>query len=261
VERRISIIAVLIITLLSTSPVSAETILKVGATPLPHAEILAIIAPKLAEEGIILEIMEFTDYVRPNRALYDQDLDANFFQHTPYLLGFNEDAGTDLVPSVGVFVAPLGVYSQKIKSLNDLTARAQIAIPNDATNGSRALLLLEEAGVIKLNPAATSPTIFDITENRLNLKIHELEAPQLARSLPDVAAAIINVTWALEAGLHPVTDSIWLEGAESRFVNILAVRADNANDPAILKLAEALVSDEVREYINDYYSGSIVPVF
>ncbi|MCK9525486.1 MAG: MetQ/NlpA family ABC transporter substrate-binding protein, partial [Limnochordia bacterium] len=140
-------IAVLIITLLSTSPVSAETILKVGATPLPHAEILAIIAPKLAEEGIILEIMEFTDYVRPNRALYDQDLDANFFQHTPYLLGFNKDAGTDLVPSVGVFVAPLGVYSQKIKSLNDLTARAQIAIPNDATNGSRALLLLEEAGV------------------------------------------------------------------------------------------------------------------
>lgn len=261
-KKQFNLVAFLLIVLFATPLISAKTVLKIGATPLPHAEILEMIAPILAEDDIVLEIIEFTDYIRPNRALYEKELDANFFQHTPYLHGFNQDAGTDLVPSVGVFIAPLGIYSHKIKSLGDLPAKAEIAIPNDATNGGRALLLLQEAGWIKVDPNVKgNPTVFDIVENPLKLKIHELEAPQLTRSLDDVYAAVINVTFALEAGLHPATDSLLLEGAESPYVNILAVRADNANDPAILKLAEALASDLVRDFINEYYNGSIVPVF
>lgn len=256
------LVALLALTLFITPTVLGQTVLKVGATPMPHAEILEHISPILAQSGIKLEIIEFTDYIRPNRALYEKEIDANFFQHTPYLETFNQDAGTNLMPSIGVFIAPLGLYSYKVKSVTEIPERAEIAIPNDATNGGRALLLLQEAGLITINPNVKGiPTVFDITENKLRLKIHELEAPQLTRALPDVHAAIINVTYALEANLHPVTDSIWLEGSESQYVNILAIRQDNAQDPAILKLAEVLVSDVVRDFINDHFDGSIIAVF
>lgn len=241
-------IVVLLIVFLASPFIAAQTVLKVGATPMPHAEILEEIAPLLEAAGITLEIIEFTDYIRPNRSLQEKEIDANFFQHTPYLESFNQDAGADLVPSVGVFIAPLGLYSSKVDSIAELPEKGQIAIPNDATNGSRALLLLQSAGLITVDPKVQAPTVYDIIENPKGLRFIELEAPQLSRSLPDVQAAIINVTYALEAGLHPETDSILLEGAESEFVNILAVRPDNANDLAIVKLAEILLSDQVRSH-------------
>lgn len=256
------IISVLSLILLVSGVATANTILKVGATPVPHAEILEIAAPLLAKEGITLQIIEFTDYVRPNLALEEQELDANFFQHLPYLESFNQDAGTNLVSLVGVHIEPLGVYSQKIKALSELPQKAQIAIPGDATNGGRALLLLQEAGLIKLNPkAGITPSLLDITENKLQIKFHELEAAQLSRSLPDVQAAVINGNYALQANLSPTKDAIFLEGSESPYVNIIAVRATDVENPLLSKLAQALLSKEVREFITQKYGGAVVPVF
>ena len=256
------VISVLTLVLVISGVVAANPVLKIGATPLPHGEILEVVAPLLAQEGITLQIIEFTDYLRPNLALQEKELDANFFQHVPYLETFNKDAGTDLVSLVGVHIEPLGVFSQKISSLSELPKRAQIAIPNDATNGGRALLLLQEAGLIKLDPkAGIEPTVFDITENNLQIKFHELEAAQLSRSLPDVQAAVINGNYALQADLNPAEDAIFLEGSESPYVNVIAVRADDVDNPLFAKLVEALLSDEVREFILQQYGGAVVPVF
>jgi len=236
--------------------------LKVGATPVPHAEILQIIVPILDQQGISLEIVEFTDYVRPNLALDEGELDANFFQHVPYLDSFNQDAGTDLAVLVAVHVEPLGLFSEKHTSLNQLPQRATIAIPNDATNGGRALLLLQEAGLIELDPkAGIVPTPFDITENKLQIKFFELEAAQLSRSLADVDGAVINGNYALQAGLNPAQDALFLEGAESPYVNVVAIRAEDQANDALAKLAAALLSDEVRLFISESYGGAVVPVF
>lgn len=255
------IVGVLVLTLFSTGVSSAVT-LKVGATPVPHAEILEVIVPILEAQGIFLEIVEFTDYLRPNLALKDKELDANFFQHVPYLESFNQDAGTDLVSLVGVHVEPLGVFSAKHASIADLPNKATIAIPNDATNGGRALLLLQEAGLVKLDPKADiAPTLLDIIENKQQIKFIELEAAQLSRSLPDVDAAVINGNYALQAQLSPVNDSIFLEGAESPYVNIIAVRSEDAENDTLLKLATALLSDQVRTFLNEKYDGAVVPVF
>ncbi|HBG01993.1 MAG TPA: methionine ABC transporter substrate-binding protein [Firmicutes bacterium] len=260
-KKTLIIASVLLVVLLCTGVCLGET-LKVGATPVPHAEILEVLVPVLAQEGIVLEIVEFTDYVRPNLALQDGELDANFFQHIPYLESFNQDAGTNLVSLVKVHVEPLGVFSAKYASIEALPQRATIAIPNDATNGGRALLLLQAAGLIELNPdAGITPTIFDLTANKLQIKFVELEAAQLSRSLPDVDAAVINGNYALQANLNPVSDAIFLEGAESPYVNIIAVQAGDLADPTLLKLAEALRSDEVRNFIHETYGGAVVPVF
>ncbi|NMA60794.1 MAG: methionine ABC transporter substrate-binding protein, partial [Firmicutes bacterium] len=170
-KRHSLVISVLTLVLVVSGVVAANPVLKIGATPLPHGEILEVVVPLLAQEGITLQIIEFTDYLRPNLALQEKELDANFFQHVPYLETFNKDAGTDLVSLVGVHIEPLGVFSHKISSLSELPKKAQIAIPNDATNGGRALLLLQEAGLIKLDPkAGIEPTVFDITENNLQIK-------------------------------------------------------------------------------------------
>lgn len=206
--------------------------------------------------------MEFTDYVRPNLALQDGDLDANFFQHVPYLDAFNEDAGTDLVSLAGIHIEPLGVFSQKLASLEELPQRATIAIPNDATNGGRALLLLQEAGLIELDPeAGITPTVFDVTANKLQIRFVELEAAQLVRSLPDVHAAVINGNYALQADLSPTQDAIFLEGAESPYVNIIAVRAGDEQRADLQQLVEALLTDEIRQFILDQYQGAVVPAF
>ena len=237
-------------------------VLKVGASPTPHGEILANLVPVLGEQGITLQVIEFTDYVLPNLALQDGSLDANFFQHTPYLDSFNEGQGTDLTSLVGVHVEPLGVYSRKVTNLGDLKQRARIAIPNDVTNGGRALLLLQAAGLIKVDPqAGITPTILDITENKLRLDIKELEAAQLARALDDVDAAVINGNYALEAKLVPTKDAIFLEGAESPYVNILAVRTKDLDNPNLKKLAEALTSEVTRQFILTNYPDSVVPAF
>jgi len=234
----------------------------VGATPNPHAEILNVVKPILAKEGVDLEIKEFTDYVTPNTALVDKQIDANFFQHVPYLEDFEKKNNVKLVPLVKVHVEPMGAYSKKIKSKDELKDGATVAVPNDATNEGRALLLLQKEGLIKLkDPNGLTQTPRDIVDNPKHLKIVELEAPQLPRTLQDVDLAIINTNFALEANLNPLKDAIFMEDKNSPYANVLVVRQDNQNDPAIQKLAKALNSDEVKKFIEDKYKGAIVPAF
>jgi len=241
---------------------AAEEVLRVGATPVPHGDILLQVVPLLAEQGIKLEIIEFTDYILPNIALNDGEIDANFFQHVPYLQTFNQDHRMNLVAVANIHIEPLGLYSKKVASVSELPKNATIAIPNDPTNGGRALLLLQSAGLIKVDPkAGITPAIFDVIENKMNLRFVEIEAAQLARTLDDTTAAIINGNYALLAGLVPTQDAIFLEGADSPYVNVLAVRADRADDPKIQKLAEVLRSDVVRDFILNQYNGSVVPAF
>ncbi|MDF2875010.1 MAG: metQ 3 [Sporomusa sp.] len=241
---------------------SEKKTIKVGATAVPHAEILNVIKPALEKEGINLVIVEMSDYVRPNVAVAEKELDANFFQHIPYLTKFSSERKLDLTYTAAVHIEPMGIYSKKVKNLNDLQSGAQIAIPNDPTNGGRALALLAKAGIIKLKDGAgVNATVKDITENPKNVKVRELEAPQLPRSLDDVALAVINTNYALEAKLVPAKDALFIEQKDSPYVNILAVRKGDENRPEIQKLTKALTSEEVRKFINEKYQGAIVPAF
>ena len=259
--KKLSLLLVLLLVFLS-SGVYAEEVLRVGATPVPHGDILTQVVPLLEEQGIKLEIIEFTDYVLPNLALNDGEIDANFFQHTPYLEGFNRDHRLNLVSLAEIHIEPLGIYSKRVSSIDEIPAGATIAIPNDPTNGGRALLLLQSAGLIKVDPkAGITPTIFDITENKLKLKFFEIEAAQLARTLDDTTAAVINGNYALLADLVPTRDALFLEGAESPYAYVLAVRAVGVCNQALLELAEGLKSDVVRDFILSTYGGSVVPVF
>ena len=234
----------------------------VGATQVPHAEILEVVKPMLAKEGVELDIKVFSDYVQPNLQLADKELDANFFQHKPYLDTFNKDRGTQLV-SVGlVHVEPFGGYSRKLKSVADLPSGATVAIPNDPSNSGRALLLLQKQGLIKLkDPANIVATPLDIVENPKKLKFQELEAAMLPRALDDVALALINTNYALEAGLVPTKDALFIEGADSPYANLVAARDDNKNSPAIKKLVDALHTAEVKQFILETYKGAVVPAF
>ncbi|MGL5513005.1 MAG: MetQ/NlpA family ABC transporter substrate-binding protein, partial [Sporomusa sp.] len=195
-------------------------------------------------------------------AVAEKELDANFFQHIPYLTEFSNDRKLDLTYTVAVHIEPMGIYSKKVKSLNDLENGAKIAIPNDPTNGGRALALLAKAGVIKLKDGVgIKATVSDITENNKNVKIHELEAPQLPRSLDDVALAVINTNYALEAKLVPAKDALLIEQKDSPYVNILTVRKGDENRPEIQQLSKALTSEEVKKFINEKYQGAIAPAF
>lgn len=239
-----------------------EVTLKVGATPVPHAEILEFIKPMLKEKGINLEIVEFTDYVQPNKALNEGSIDANFFQHVPYMDEFAKNNNMQLVALAKVHVEPMGIYSKKIKDLSELNDGATISIPNDPTNEGRALLLLQKNGLIKLKDSASlTATPVDIADNPKNLKFSELDAAQLPRTLQDVDASVINTNFALEAGLNPLNDAIAIEDKDSPYANVLTVRPDNKDDPAIKALAEALNSSEVKKFIEDKYQGAIVPAF
>lgn len=241
---------------------SEQTILKVGASPVPHAEILNVAKELLAKEGIKLEIVEFQDYVQPNLALADGELDANYFQHVPYLESFSKEHNLKLTSVTGVHIEPMGVYSNKIKDINELKDGAQVAIPNDPTNGGRALLLLQSAGLIKLDPnAGLEATKNDIVENPKNLKVQELEAAMLPKVLDDVDIAVINTNYALDAGFNPTEDAIVIEGSDSPYVNVLVVRTGDENKEAIQKLAKALNSPEVKKFIEDKYKGAVVPAF
>lgn len=241
---------------------AAKTTLKVAATPVPHAEILQVVKPMLEKEGIDLQIIEMNDYVRPNMAVAEKELDANFFQHTPYLEKFSTEHNLQLANVAGVHIEPMGIYSKKIKSLNELADGAQVAIPNDPTNGGRALALLEKAGVLKLKDGVgINATAKDIVDNPKNLKVTELEAPQLPRALDDVAIAVINTNYALEAKLVPTKDALFIEQKDSPYVNILVVRKGDENRPEIQKLVKALTSEEVKKFINDKYQGAVVPAF
>lgn len=248
----------------SEAPAQADkkTVLKVGATAVPHAEILNAIKPTLAKEGIDLQIVEMTDYVRPNLAVADKELDANFFQHIPYLNKFAAERNLQLAYTATVHIEPMGVYSKKVKSLQELTAGAKVAIPNDPTNGGRALALLAKAGLLQLKDGAgVNATVKDITSNPKNLQISELEAPQLPRALDDVTIAVINTNYALEAKLVPTKDALFIEQKDSPYANILTVRKGDENRPEIQKLSKALTSEEVKKFINDKYQGAIVPAF
>ncbi|MDR0388515.1 MAG: MetQ/NlpA family ABC transporter substrate-binding protein [Spirochaetaceae bacterium] len=241
---------------------AGRQVLKVGATPVPHAELLNLIKSDLAAQGIDLRVVEFTDYVTPNLSLAAGDLDANFFQHTPYLELFAAERNLNLVSAFGVHIEPLGLYSRSLKNIGELRRGASIAIPNDPTNRGRALLLLQANGLITLSASAgIEGTPADIISNPRNLRFRELEAAQLPRALGDVDAAVINGNYALDAGLNPVNDSLILEGAQSPYVNIVAVKAGNENDPRIRALAAALCSQKVKNYILAAYNGGVVPAF
>ena len=241
--------------------VAAEE-LSVAATPVPHAEILEFVKPQLAEQGVELDVKVFTDYIQPNIQVDQKRMDANFFQHQPYLDEFNEGRGTNLVTVTGVHVEPFGAYSNRIESLDELQDGAVVAIPNDPTNGGRALLLLQKAGLITLeDESKITATPRDIAENPRNLDFKELEAATLPRILNQVDMALINTNYALEAGLNPTKDALIIEGSDSPYVNILVARPDNKDSDAMKKLAAALTSEDVKDFINENYQGAVVPAF
>lgn len=237
--------------------------LKVGASPVPHAELLNLVKDDLKKEGVDLKVIEFTDFVTPNEALISGELDANYFQHIPHLnLIMKKEQGADLVAAAKIHVEPLGVYSKKIKSLDELKEKSIVAIPSDSTNGGRSLILLHNAGIIKLSdPTNLLATPFDIVENPKKIKFQELDAAFLPRTLDSVDAAVITGNYALQAGYVPAQDSILLEGKESPYVNVLAIRKESENNEDIKKLADALTSEKVKKYINEKYNGAVVPAF
>ena len=242
---------------------TSEVTLKIGATPAPHAEILEQIKPDLKAQGVNLEIVEFNDYVQPNIALNDKELDANFFQHEPYLNDFvKEHKEMKLKNAGGIHVEPMGIYSRKVKDLTELTEGATVSIPNDPTNGGRALLLMQKAGLIQLKEGTgAEATLQDITGNPKNLVIREVEAAQLPRTLDDVDISIINTNFALNADLNPMKDALFIEDKDSPYVNIVTVRDGDENRDDIKKLLAALKSDKVKKFILDKYQGAIVPAF
>ena len=243
---------------------AADVVLKVGATAVPHAELLNFVKPKLKAEGVDLQVREFSDYVQPNSAVQDKQLDANFFQHQPYLDSFNKDHKTTLaaVPNGKIHVEPFGAYSSKIKNIKDLKDGATVAIPNDPSNGGRALILLAKQGLIELkDPKSLTPTPLDVVKNPKKLKFKELEAPLLPRALADVDLALINTNYAIEAKLNPIKDALFIEGADSPYTNIVVARTDRVNDPAIAKLTQALRSDDVKKFILEKYKGAVIPAF
>ncbi|MEJ8547586.1 MetQ/NlpA family ABC transporter substrate-binding protein [Brevibacillus borstelensis] len=239
-----------------------EVTLKVGATPVPQAEILKFVAPKLKEQGVILEVKEFTDYVQPNVQVNEKQLDANFFQHKPYLDDFNKGQNMNLVEVVPVHIEPFGAYSKKVKSVDEIADGASVALPNDATNNGRALALLEKQGLIKLKDGVgISGTVKDIVENKKNLQFKEVEAAMLPRVLDEVDLALINTNYALEAKLVPTKDALFLEDKDSPYANYLVARPDNKDSEAIQKLAKELNTPEVKKFIEDTYKGAIIPAF
>lgn len=241
---------------------NAAQTLKVGVSPVPGGDLMKEIAPVLAKEGIRLESIEFSDYIQPNLALADGSLDANLFQHKPYMDDFAKEHSLKIESLASIFIAPIGIYSKTLKSPQDIGENGTIAIPNDPTNGSRALLLLEHVGLLKLRtdaPFLKSPA--DIADNPKKLKIIEVEAAQLPRSLEDVSLAVINCNFALGAGLNPIKDAIAIEAKDSPYANIVAVRSGEADRPELQALKRALTSPEIKKFIEDKYQGSLIPTF
>ncbi len=237
--------------------VRAETI-RIGVTPGPHAEIAEVAKKVLAASGIDLKIFEFSDYARPNPALADGDLDANSFQHQPYLDQQVKDRGYKIVSVAKTVIFPMGVYSRKVKSLAALPQGAKVAIPNDPTNGARALLLLQANGLIKLKEGGLTVNVADVAENPKKLKIVEVDAAQLPHILPDVDAAVINTNYAVQAKLDPAKDAIARESKDSPYVNVIAIRAADQGKPWVKKLVDAFHSPEVRKFVETKYPGVVL---
>lgn len=242
----------------------AGTTLKVAASPTPHAEILNVAKEVLAEQGIDLEVVEFSDYVQPNLVTESGEVDANYFQHTPYLDSFNEENGTHLVSVGAVHYEPFGIYPGTKSDLSELADGDTIAVPNDTTNEARALLLLQDNGIITLKEGAgLEATVNDIAENPHNVKIEELAAEQVARVAPEVAFVVLNGNYALQAGFSVAKDALAYEASDSEaaktYVNIIAVKEGHENNPGIQALVKVLKSDEIKQYINDTYDGAVIP--
>ncbi|CDY75991.1 Methionine ABC transporter substrate-binding protein [Caballeronia glathei] len=237
----------------------ADETIKVGVTGGPHAQIMEVVKQAAAKNGLKITVIEFSDYVQPNAALAAGDLDANSYQHAPYLDAQVKDRGYKLIKITDTVTFPMGIYSKKVKSLAELKPGARIAVPNDPTNGGRALLLLQKQGLIKLRPdAGLKATPLDIAENPKKLKIVELDAAQIPRSLSDVDAAAINTNFAMEAGLKPKTDAIAIEDPKGPYANIIAIRAADKDKPWVAKLVAAYHSPEVKQYIEGKYTGAVI---
>lgn len=239
--------------------------LTVGASPTPHAEILKQCVKPLKKEGVNLKIVEFTDYVQPNTALESGDLDANYFQHTPYLKDFNKKHGTHLVALAKIHYEPFGIYAGKTTAINELPDGAKISVPNDGTNEARALLLLEKQGILKLRDGAGfDATKLDIQENPKHVEIVEMEAAQLVKSRSDVNLAVINGNYALQGGLNAAKDALATEAADSdsakTYANVIAVKKGNEKNEAVKKLIEVLHSETIQNYITDHFDGAVVPI-
>ena len=250
----------------SDASADADKTITVGATPTPHAEILEAAKDALAEEGYTLNIVEFTDYVQPNTTLVDGDLDANYFQHIPYLNNFNKENNAELVNAFEMHYEPFGIYAGKTASLEELADGASVAIPNDGSNETRALLLLQDAGLVKLKDGidpTSDATKLDIVENPKNLDIQEIAAEQLPRSLADVDFAVINGNYALQADLNAAEDSLITENPDYAkvYVNVVACRSGDENSEKIQALKKAMQSDAVKQYVDETYKGAVVTVF
>ncbi|MDD7732731.1 MAG: MetQ/NlpA family ABC transporter substrate-binding protein [Firmicutes bacterium] len=241
---------------------SGDKVIKIGVSPVPHGEIAEAVKEEVAALGYTLDIVTFDDYVQPNKALDSGELDANYFQHKPYLDQFNEENKLNNVSITTVHIEPLGIYSDKYKSLSDLPDGAEIIIPNDVTNGARGLLLLEKNGLIKLDdPTNVNATEANITENPKNLKFVAMEAPSIPNQYKSADAAAINANYALGAGLQPVEDAIAIEDKDSPYANIIAVRSGEENSEKAQVLKKAFQSDKVKTFIEDKYKGAVVPAF
>jgi len=255
-------LAFVALSFLIAGPARAQDKIKVGTTAGADVEILEKARDVAAKNGLNVEIIEFSDYVRPNLALADGEIDVNSFQHMPYLESFNQERKLNLISIGTTYVSPIGYFSKKIKSLDELKEGDKLAIPNDPTNGGRALLLLQKAGFIKLREGSgLTATPFDIVENKLNLQIIEVDAAQTPRSLDDVAASAINNTFAIPAGLSPIKDAIYLEDADSPYVNVVVARPENKDNPVYKKFMEAYQSQEVADFILKRFEGSTLPAF
>lgn len=236
--------------------------LVIGATEVPHAQILEFAKPLFEKAGLEVEIVEFSDYVQPNLQLNDKQLDANYFQHVPYLEDMIEQRNLDITWVAKIHIEPLGVYSEKIDDLSALKEGAKVGMPNDATNGGRALLLLENAGLVELaEGVGVSATIHDVVSNPKNLQFKELDAAMLPRALPDLDVAVINGNFAMQAGLSPVEDALFLEGGDSPYANVIAVRNEDKDSASIKTLIKVLTSNEVKQFIEETYDGGVIPVF
>ena len=253
------------LSLVGCSSDEETTTLKVGATAVPHAEVLEQAKPMLAEKGIKLEITTFQDYVLPNTSVEEGELDANYYQHIPYLEGFNEEHGTNLVNAGGIHIEPIGVYSKNYQSLEELPDGATIIMSNSVADHGRMLSLLQTEGLIKLSAdvSASDATVEDIIENPKNLQFKTDIDPGLLVTVYEQNegdAVLINTTYALDGGLNPMTDSIAMEGSESPYVNIIAVKSGNENNEAIQTLVDVLHSEEIQNFIIETYKGAVVPV-
>ncbi len=254
-----SVLAVSAASLLAQGALAQDKPLKIGVTAGPHAQIMEQVKKVAEKDGLKIQIVEFSDYVQPNAALSSGDLDANSYQHKPYLDAQVKDRGYKIVQVAYTVNFPIGLYSKKVKKLEDLKEGARFGIPNDPTNGGRVLLVLQDKGLIKLKDGAgLKATPLDVTSNPKKLKFVELDAAQLARSLDDLDAAAINTNFALSAGLNPAKDAIAQESAKSPYVNILAVREADKDKPWVSKLVKAYQSEEIRTFIQTEFKGSVL---